>query len=231
MAAMRSAALAVVLLVASGCDSADPIEPTASVDLATGAIHLWAQLRSNGTLVQVTVTLHDGDGYPVVLTGGDELLLSAPGGPEARLVEYEGALYGQLETGAASLELVLARAGGRVVSPVELPPAFALSGPPEPAPRSQPIPITWDAGDGSYQMRFEIGGPCLPSWYIRPFSMDPGAYDIQPADLGAPPDTEGCALTFEAYRSALSLPLAPELAPSSTASAEQVRVLVIDTVP
>lgn len=228
---MRPAALAVFLLVASGCDGEDPIEPTASADLAAGAFHISAQLRSNGALVQVTATLHDDDGYPIVLTGGDELLLSAPGGPEARLVEYEGARYGQLETGATALELVLSRAGGREVSPVELPPAFALSGPPEPAPRSQPIPITWDAGDGAYQMRIEVSGPCLSSSVIRPFSMDASAYDIQPADLGTPTDAEGCALTVEAYRSAFSLPLSPELAPSSTVTAEQIRVLVIDTIP
>lgn len=231
MASMRPAALAFVLLAASGCADPDPIEPAASVDLATGAIHLSAQLRSNGGLVQVTATLRDDDGYPIVLSGGDELLLSAPGGLEARLVEYEGAHYGQLETGATSLDLVLARADGRVVSPIELPPAFALSGPPVPASRAQPIPITWDAGDSSYQMRVEVGGPCLPSWYGRPFSEDTGAYEIQPADLGTPAGVEDCALIVEATRAAFGLPLAPELAPSSAAAAEQVRVVAIETVP
>ena len=231
MAPMRRAVLVLALIAPSGCDGEDSLEAVASAGLSTSSITLSALLRGNGEVVQAVASLRDPEGYPVTLTGGDELFLSAPGGPEARLVEYDGAHYTELETGALTLELVLARGGERVVSPISLPPGFALSGPAEPASLSQPIPIAWEAAAYDQPMRLDIGGPCLSAWVTRSFGQDPGGYTIYPADLAVDAGVESCDLIVEATRSVMNVTLASALGASSLASVEQVRVLSIATSP
>jgi len=231
---VRRPAIAVLLISsACGCEP-EPPEPPLSSDLATGEIALFAEIRSNGGLAQAFVTPLHGSGV-VELSGGDALRISAEGGPEQALAPIDGTRLGeyaaQIETGAAVFEVILARSAERVASAVDLPPPFALSGPPGPAPRSEPIAIAWDPGNGAYMIHLEVGGPCFPTWFSRTFEEDPGGYEIQPADLAAPAGDPACELVVEVTREVSITPLAPELAPSSRARGLQIRALSISTVP
>jgi hypothetical protein len=229
MAAMTRRAPAVLLLLAA-CD-ADPVAPLSSAELSAGAITLSATLRSNGGVAQILASpLHEQQ--IVELTGGDALLFASAGGPEQPLTRFEGSYLGQLSTEAVDFDLIFARGGGaRIVSAITLPPSFALTAPAAPVSRADPIPIAWDPPDGPRGVVLEIRGPCLTQPVVRPFEVDTGAYDIQPADLFVVAGTDACDLEVTVTRWGAAQDLAPELAPASRASVQQIRTVAIATMP
>ena len=218
------------LILVAGCSNA-PVQPVASNTLSTSAIELTASIRSDGSLAQMFVTPIQGEGgYAITLTGGDALLVSVGGGPDQPLARFESQYLGQLPTGAVDFEIIFLRKSMRIASAITLPPPFALAGPAAPASRSQPIPITWDAGTGSYATSLQITAPCLTRIIARKLEPDPGAFSIQPADLFVSPGTGPCDFKVELTRS-FAGKMAPELDPSSGASASQIRTVTIPTVP
>jgi hypothetical protein len=219
-----------LILAALACGCGTP-EPPVSSDLATGEIGLGVHLRSNGALAQIFVTPWHEDAI-LELTGGDRLLIAEAGGPEHVLTPGEREFLGQLETDAVAFDLIFERGSGeRVTSPLALPPPFELAGPTGPAPRSMPIPITWEATTGVQRTELRINAPCLQQSVNRSFEIDTGSYQIQPADLVIEPSTGECDFWVDMTRSIVGAALAPELAGGNPPQLAQERTLTIATIP
>jgi hypothetical protein len=211
--------LASFALVVIGCGSSS--EPIPSTDLATADLRLSASVRSNGSTAQAIATIADPMGAVVDLSGGDRLLFSEKNGADVEMVEVEHEYLAQLMSGATDFSLILERASGeRSPTDLSLPPPFALSVPLVEAPRSTPIPIVWDTGQGDYLTTLTISGPCLSSSIVRSLSPDPGSFAIQPADLFVQPGTLACGLDVTLERSI-----------QTTVNARQIREATIATVP
>lgn len=234
---MRGLGLAALLLFAVACDG-EPEAPHTSSELPTEALSLEVALRSNGSVAQMVVSLF-GDNSAIPLSGKDQLLFGPAGGPSQPLTSFESAdssaYVGQLATDAVDFELVLARSGGaRVVSTFSLRAPFALSVPAAPVSRAERIPITWDKDSEPEGMQLNIFSPCLRSGITRDFTFDPGAYDVQPADLFVAEGTADCDLQAMVTRPGADARFAPELARldrQRALSLEQVRVASFATVP
>jgi hypothetical protein len=248
---MRCAVVAALIFFAVACGG-EPEPPSASSGLPAEAISLGVELRSNGGLAQIVVRVFREFGA-VILSGEDQLLFSQASGPPQPLTRFESerpnaregetedelrnrsqiSYVGQLATGATEFELVLSRKGGvRVISTLTLPAPFALSVPAAPVSRAQLIPITWDADSGPSQTRLEIGAPCLRQGIWRSFEFDPGAYQVQPADIFLTEGSMDCDFQTTVTRSGGDAAFAPELAPTQAPpQIEQVRVAVFTTVP
>jgi hypothetical protein len=216
---VRRAALLLALLGA-GCSSG-AADPQLSSDFATGELRLYPRLSSNGGAILATATLADGAGSWVALRG-DRLLLR-DGAAETEFSGYDGGYAALLETESTEPAVVLAREeGGEVSVTVPLPPAFALTPPPDPSPLAEPFTFTWDAYDGAPSI--SVTSPCF-SPVTRALSLDVGAYTIQPADLAYQSDLAQCEVTVVITRaSSPSIP-APELAAEVAASAQQIRTV------
>jgi hypothetical protein len=227
---MRTLALAALLLAsAPACD--ESYEPPASTELTKTEFGMIAELRTNGGTAQVLVTVL-GRGAPITLESPDRLTFAEAGGPEEPLVAADFTYVGQLETDATQFEVVFSRGSEQIFAAnLVAPPPFALEGPSAPVSRSSPIPITWDAAlVGTFETWVEVASPCLSWPIVRFFSQDPGAYDIQPADLALLPGTIECDFRVWVTRAAPSGAFAP--APGSpTPGAEQTRSLSIPTLP
>ncbi|HVK71040.1 MAG TPA: hypothetical protein VM694_41575, partial [Polyangium sp.] len=179
---------------------------------------------------QVLVTML-GDGTSVTLDTTDHLSLIEPGGPEQALVAGGFGYVAQLETSATELDLVFSRGSQRFVSKLVAPAPFSIVVPSAPASRASPIPINWDAADGTFETWLDVTAPCL-SWPIsRYFAEDPGVYAIQPADLAIEPGTAGCDFRVWVTRSASSGTIAPELGASPPPGGLQTRSISIPTSP
>lgn len=251
---MRCLCLAALISCAAACSNELSPPPPTSSELPTSAISLDVALQSNGAVVQIVVTLLH-ESAVTSLSGEDQLLFGPAGAPSQELTRFErervsdtedvdesdrarrsqSAYLGQLPAGATELELVLSRGdGARAVSAFTLPSPFALSVPAAPVSRAQPIPLTWDVGTDPYNARLEIDSPCLTQWIARGFEFDPGAFEVQPADLFLAEGTADCDFRAAVTRAGAdgSARLAPELGPVHIAPwIEQVRVATFATVP
>jgi len=218
-----------LLGLAAGCD--EPELSTASEAWAISEIALSVELRSNGNLAQVIVIPTAAQGQVVLeLTGEDSLSLALPGGAEQRLTWFSSSYLGQMETGATEFEVVFQRGAERIRGALLLPDPFALSGPAGSVSRSDPIPVTWEAGP--YTPRLEVRGLCL-EWrsIYRDFSFDPGAYEIQPADLDVGVDETTCELVVQVSRSDNPSFALPGMSSSGHARTSQIRTITITTNP
>lgn len=242
---MRRLGLAALIVFAVACDG-EPAVPSTSSKLPTDTISLGVELRSNGGLAQIVVMLfHETD--VTSLSGDDALLFGPASDPSQQLTRFESerthyiedqaenqrSYVGQLATDALDFELILSRRGGvRLVSTFTLPAPFALSVPAAPVSRAQIIPITWDADSGPHQTQLDIASPCLLQRIVRSFEFDPGAYEVQPADLFLDEGTMDCTFQVMVTRGSAAADFAPELAPPrSPPRIEQVRVAGFVTVP
>ena len=193
-------------------------------------LSLFAELRTNGGTAQVLVTVL-GDGTSITLENPDRLSLAEPGGPEQSLVAGGFGYVAQLETSATEFDLVFSRGSQRFVSKLVAPAPFSIVVPSAPASRASPIPINWDAADGTFETWLDVTAPCL-SWPIsRYFAEDPGVYAIQPADLAIEPGTAGCDFRVWVTRSASSGTIAPGLGASPAPGGLQTRSISIPTSP
>jgi hypothetical protein len=242
---MRRLGLAALIVFAVACDSELPAPPTSS-RLPADAISLGVELRSNGGLAQIVVMLFHETGI-TSLSGEDALLFGVASDPSQRLTRFESerqhdiedqdrnqsSYVGQLATDALDFELVLSRRGGaRLVSTFTLPAPFALSVPVAPVSRAQIIPITWDADSETHQTQLELASPCLRQRIVRLFEFDPGAYEVQPADLFLDGGAMDCTLQAMVTRGGAAADFAPEFAPPpKPPRIEQVRVAGFVTVP
>jgi hypothetical protein len=234
---MRTCALP-LFLFACGCSSS-PAEPTPSGGVLAGQIELLINARGNGAVAQLFVKPNEHGGPYLEIAGGDQLLFAEDGGLDVPLVRDTnpwdgiGETYdGQAETAGVNFTVTLARAGGeRYSSALALPPAFALTVPQVPAPRSQDIPVVWDNLGTGYGVAITISGPCI-STLSRQLEQDTGTYTIQPADLFVSAGTADCDLEVEIDRSNAAVSYAPELSPPTWQPAlEQIRTAIIHTVP
>jgi len=227
---IRKGMLALLVACAAGCSDPEPEPEPTTAGLAPGEMTLSAELRSNGGLAQVFAALRDEIGV-LALGGEDALFFSPVGGEEQRLVQFGDQYIGQTISSATNFQVVLARGGERFTGAAALPEPFALSAPPGPVSRAQPITVTWDNVADSYDTRLEVGGECLQYRITRVFETDPGTYDVQPADLAIEPGTLGCEFTVEVTRSDAQGHISPDFAPGSTAVTAQIRTIAIATEP
>jgi hypothetical protein len=216
-------------LAALGGCTGDPTPAPTTEGVATGALELRVEARSNGAETQVFVSPSDGSAA-LLLAGGDQLLFAEAGGAEVALVLVETATYvGQIVTPGTAFEVTLARPGGqRFTNQLALPPPFALSVPPEGTSRSAPMILTWDA-DAAVPARIDVTSACAQA-ITRSLEQDVGTYTLQSADLFVTPGITSCALLVVVTRDAGKLTPAPALGPM-TSSLEQIREATFTTVP
>jgi hypothetical protein len=246
---MRCFALAALFFSAVACES-EPAPPPASSDLEADELSLDVELRSNGGLAQIVVTVFYDSGI-LTLSDTDELLFGPASDPSQRLTHFESerqkktdddseirrrsqsAYAGEFATDATDFKLVFLRSdGARIESAFTLPAPFALSVPTTPASRAAGIPTRWDVDSGPYKTQLDIQSPCLTQGIVRGFEFDPGAYEVQLADLFLKEGTLDCDLQAIVKRWGEGADFAPELAPPwHPARLEQVRVATFTTVP
>lgn len=106
--------------------------------------------------------------------------------------------------------------------------------PAAPVSRAQRIPIAWDKDSAPNGTELTLFSPCLLSGIARDFTFDPGAYEVQPADLFVEEGTADCDLQAMVTRSGADARLALDLGSQGlqrALSLEQVRVASFATVP
>ena len=108
-----------------GCDQTFAT-PRTSADVATEALSIFVDARSNGLVTQAFVSPMDRYGM-LPLGPTDKLLISEVGGPEKPFVPSpSNGLMVQMNTNATKFSLILVRGSKRFVSTMEMPPPFSL---------------------------------------------------------------------------------------------------------
>lgn len=210
---------ALLALLAAGCSNT--AEPPLSSELSTNALMVAGSLQSNGEAILALAVLETAARATVTLSG-DRLLLS-DGADETDFAAYDSGYVALLETSTTEPALILARGTGERVSvTLPLPPAFALTPPPDASPLTAPFTFSWDEHQGAASIT--VTSPCFTE-ISRALALDVGTYTVQPADLAFVSDLAACDVTIVVSRSTTLSASAPALAEPVSMSVEQIRTV------
>lgn len=226
MEPLRTVAGLAVVACACACEGADASTVAGTDGVPATALRFQGAVRSNGVVAQIQTTMYDSELR--TLSGGDSLVLSAPDGASRVLEASESSYVAQITTPSTTLTLELVRRdGSRHPGKLDLPPAFAITGPSATS-RSAPMVFTWPAEPSLAVSVVMAGVPstCTPGG-TRRYLADPGTVTVQAADFANVPGA--CTLTVSVARESLAV-VTGELAVSAL-GLSQVRTVIVETQP
>lgn len=153
-------------IAAMGCDQTFAT-PRTSADVATEALGIFVDARSNGIVTQAFVSPLDRYGM-LPLGPTDKLFMAEIGGPEKPFVPSpSNGLMVQMNTNATKFSLILVRGSKRFLSTIEMPPPFSLVAYRAYASVDEDVEVRWTPSAMGTDMLVACDGPA-------------GQYDAEP---------------------------------------------------
>lgn len=195
---MDALKLAFLLSCAMACTVTSiekPSSSTAGVPTESITISVMSA-SSDGVTADVMIDV-DIEGVPATLGKDDALRLVDGIGGSAAFVEGDANFEAKLATADTALAIELVRSGAvdATVS-IPLPPPF-VPAVTVPVSRASGLSLSWQAAPPFPMEIVATGSPCLPTnGFTAHLSPDPGAFEIQPADLITTPGACTITVTF-----------------------------------